>query len=278
MTNPYKVFHSSCAQARKKLHVILVRPERGGNVGSAARALANMGINGSFIVVGEKSIINSECIKFAKHARERVENICFVSSLEEALATIRSPKLSLASTARVGSAGRPHPVRVTTAVERGISKLQNGEIENLVFVFGCESDGLSNADVSLCDWIATIPSSEEYRSLNLAQSVLIFCHEANTRLTLERERLESVRPTQKQRLIHHMMEIAEEVGFILPGDPYKMRPKLEDVFAKLPNHIEEIKTLHGLLDQIRRSVKKGVPDIKGRYLKTFEQRIENTLE
>lgn len=271
MTNPYKVFHSSCVQTRKKLHVILVRPERGGNVGSAARALANMGINGTFTVVGDKSVVNSECLKFAKHARERVENIRFVGSLKEGLDLIPSPKLTLASTARVGSPGRPHPVRVGTAVERGISKLLNQEIENLVFVFGCESDGLCNEDVALCDWVVTIPSSEEYRSLNLSQSVLIFCHEANTKLTLDSEESEISKPSQKQRLVRHLLEISEEVGFILPGDPYKMRPKLDAIFSKLPNHIPEVKTLHGLLDQVRRSVKRGTPDIKGRYLTKWDE-------
>lgn len=271
MTTSDKVFHNTCAQLRKKLHVILVRPERGGNIGSTARALANMGVSGTFTIVGEKTLINSECIKFAKHARDRIENAVFTTSLKEALEAIPSPKLSLASTARVGSSTRPHPVDVRTAVERGITKLKAESIEHLVFVFGCESDGLSNEDVALCDWVVTIPSSEEYRSLNLSQSVLIFCHEANTCLNVENAPLENPKPSQKQKFVRHLLEVVEESGFILPGDPFKMRPKLEGIFDAIPNHVKEAKTLHGLLDQVSRSMKEGRPAIRGRYLVKFEK-------
>jgi tRNA C32,U32 (ribose-2'-O)-methylase TrmJ len=76
----------------------------------------------------------------------------------------------------------------------------------------------------------------------------------------------SVKPSQKGRLISHLVEVAEQVGFILPDDPHKMRPRLEQILlGVLPNHIEDVKTLHGLLDQIARSVKKGGPDFKGRF-------------
>jgi hypothetical protein len=48
MKNPYKVFHRSCSQAADKISIVLVRPEQPGNVGSIARALSNMGIEGDF--------------------------------------------------------------------------------------------------------------------------------------------------------------------------------------------------------------------------------------
>ena len=82
------------------------------------------------------------------------------------------------------------------------------------------------------------------------------------------------KPNSRAKLVNHMLQIAEDVGFVLPGDPFKMRPRLEEIFSQLPNHIKEMKTLHGLLDQIGRTVKRGVPDIKGRYRVQMEKMKE----
>lgn len=262
--NPYQVFHSFKPELRKKLHVVLVRPEQGGNVGAAVRALANMGVEGNFHVVGTPEIINPECQKFAVNAKERLSTIQFFPSLEAALP--QDPRaLKIAATARIGSAGRPHPLWVRPAMERAAAKLTENEIEGIWIVFGPESDGLMNHEVDLCDWVVTIPSSETYRSLNLSQAILIFSYELHLCLLQPREAFESAKPSQRERLITHALKVAETVGFILPDDPFKMRAKLEDIFSRLPAHIPEARTLHGLLDQIARSVAAGKPELKGRY-------------
>ncbi len=152
-----------------------------------------------------------------------------------------------------------------------VQKLKEQEIDDILIVFGPESDGLSNDEVAPCDWIVTIPSSSEYRSLNLAQSVLVFSYEVQRALLEKVDRTpKGLHPTQKERLVQHLIQLAEEVGFILPNDPHKMRPRLEKLFSGIPNYIEDAKTLHGLLDQIRRSVKRGFPDIRGRYRHFFK--------
>jgi len=276
MKNPYQVFHRSCSELTRKISIVLVHPEQPGNIGSIARALSNMGIDGDFCIVGSPNIITEESYKLAKHAKDRFEKIRYFETLEICLETLKNQclkgkLLSLAATARIGSAKRPHPTRVREALERAMSKLKSSEIDGLALVFGCESSGLSNHDIALCDWIVTIPSLNEYRSLNLAQSVLIFCYEANMALLEAWESLEKPKPSSKEKLVSNILQVAEEVGFILPGDPFKMRPRLEEIFSGLPSHIKDIKTLHGLLDQVRRSVRKGTADIKGRYRKALEK-------
>jgi tRNA/rRNA methyltransferase len=275
MSNPYKVFHSVRNDLRCHVHTVLVRPEVGGNVGSVARGLANMGIEGKLIIVGSPEIVNAECLKLAKHAASRFETAIFVPTLADALADKGPQGLSVAATARVGSPHRPHPLRVREAMEKAVGKLVAGDVGSLYLVFGTESDGLSNEEIALCDWVVTIPSSPGYRSLNLAQSVLIFTYEVQLNLLQDwGEKSEGARTSQKRRLVDHLIRLAEEVGFVLPGDPMKMRPRLEEVFSHLPNHIKDVKTLHGLLDQVIRSVKKGEADFKGRYRHLVESRSE----
>jgi tRNA/rRNA methyltransferase len=150
-------------------------------------------------------------------------------------------------------------------VSKAIAKLKCGEIASIALVFGPEGDGLTNDEIDLCDWVVTIPSNSQYRSLNLAQAVFIFCHEANTVLLDRWELLESIRPGQKERLIRHLLQLAEEVGFVFPGDPFKMRPRLEEIFSHIPNHIHDIKTLHGFIAQTVRTVRAGRVELKGRF-------------
>jgi tRNA/rRNA methyltransferase len=260
---PYKVFHSTCEFPREKVHVILVRPEYGGNVGSTARAIANMGVCGSLRIVGNRQILNAEAWRMAKHAKNRLDDALFFDSLKAAIP--EGKPLLLAATARAGSANRPHPLPVHTAVERAIGKVQTGEVSDIVFVFGPEADGLSNEDIEACDWVVKIDSSEEYRSLNLSQAVLIFSYELNRQLTQDWAERKSDGRSQRDRLISHFVGMAEAVGFVLPGDPFKMRPRLEEILSQLPPYFKDVNTLHGLLEQVIRSVKAGEPEYKGRY-------------
>jgi tRNA/rRNA methyltransferase len=274
--NRYQVFHSPVEHLRKNIHVVLVRPEQGRNVGAAARALANMGINGDWRIVGTSEIVDQDCRRVAKHARDRLERIQYFPTLADALGPQSERRgLTLAATARIGSPNRPHPLRVRTAMERAIHKLRSAEAGELTIVFGPESDGLRNEEIDLCDWVVTIPSTHEYRSLNLAQSLLIFCYEANHCLMEDWANADSSeeksRLTQREKLIAHILRLAEAVGFVLPGDPFKMKPRLEEILARLPNHIKDVKTLHGLLDQTIRSVEKGRPDFKGRFKNFVEE-------
>lgn len=271
--NPYKVFHSPWEKLRAALHVVLVRPEHGGNVGSTARAIANMGIKGGLHIVGGPEILTHEARTFACHAQEVLDGAKFYSSLGEVLkADLYKEQrvLAIATTASVGSAERPHPLRIEKAVPYAMQRLKQGDTDQIFFVFGCESDGLTNEDVKLCNWIVTVPSHDDYRSLNLAQAVLLFAYEANQSLLEPWENFEAGKAGQKEKLIGHLLELAESVGFILPGDPYKMRPRLEGILDKLPRYIEDGRTLHGWIDQTIRSVRKGAPDLRGRY-KKFEE-------
>lgn len=271
MTQVDKVFHSTCEQLRKKLHIILVHPELGANIGAAARAIENMGLLGEFIVVGNKSIIDAQTYRMAKHAKDRVNEIKFFDTFQAVVEFLKPQNpLKLAATARVGSVHRPHPQRVHDAAIRAVHKLKSEEVGSIALVFGPESIGLTNEEIELCDWVVTIPSTHHYRSLNLAQAVLIFAYEANMALIEPWEEFDSGGVTQRDKLIFHMIRIAEEAGFILPGDPFKMKPRLEEIFSKLPRFIPEVQTLHGLLDQIRRTMKKQEPDYKGRYKRVVD--------
>ncbi len=268
-----KVFHSPYERERQLIHVVLVRPEQPGNIGSVARAMMNMGIKGNLYIIGCDLNLEGQASRLAKHAKPLLLSAKRYPALE-ALFQEKKVGLKIAATARTGSSSRPHPLCVDEAVPKALEKLAQREVEELFLVFGPESDGLTNEEVGLCDWVVKIRSSHEYRSLNLAQAVLVFCYEINRALLTPTLKGNLCNSSQRGRLIKHMLQVAELAGFILPEDPFKMRPRLEGILEQLPKHIPEAKTLHGLLDQVSRSIQRGEPDIRGRYLnRAFKEGI-----
>ena len=245
----YKVFHRPCEYLLEAVHVILVRPEFPANFGSVARVSANMGIQTPLRVFGTSSILTPEAFKLAKHAREKLTEAAFFSDYSQAVSVGPKP-LRIAITARTGSANRPHPLRIDVAVGRALRALQLGDFSDVALVFGPESDGLTNAEIEGCEWLATIPSSDGYRSLNLSHAVMVGCYEVHRQITEGWAAKNPLGPSQKERLVAHFIRLAKAVGFILPGDPYKMQPRLEHILSTLPPHLEGVKTLHGLLDQL----------------------------
>jgi tRNA/rRNA methyltransferase len=264
MTDQTNVFHSR-SKALQNVHIILVRPENSQNVGSVARALANMGMGGDLIIVDEnRTIIDDSCRRVAKHAGNRLDTAIFCSSLTEAIARFKST-LVVAATARIGSAHRPHPLKTGVAVEQATKQLLLGTIEHLVYVFGPESDGLTNEEIEICDWVATIPSSDEYRSLNLSQSVLIFAYETRMNLLDVEQTDQPAIGAEEECLAMKFLALAEQVGFILPGDPFKMGPRLRQIISGLTADSSAVRTLHGLLDQFARTLEERGVRYKGRY-------------
>ena len=83
--NPYKVFHSRHVDKQKKIHLVLVRPEEPGNVGSIARVMANMGINTTLRIVGGPEILSDQAFRLAKHAGEILKSAQFYADLKNVI-------------------------------------------------------------------------------------------------------------------------------------------------------------------------------------------------
>ncbi|MBI1860284.1 MAG: hypothetical protein HYR96_05130 [Deltaproteobacteria bacterium] len=278
MTGPTKVFHTVSPLLFKRVHIVLVRPEQSQNVGAVARAMANMGILTPLKIVSAPEILSPEAFRLARHASAVLEKAQIIPILKNAFDFPEGVEVcKMAITARVGSPDRPHPVWLPEAMPNVVAKMNGRGDWQLAMVFGPESDGLSNDEVAACDAIMRIPSDTEYRSLNLAQAVMVCCYEfRRANLMAANEGVALATPQgQKDRLIQHILQVAEAVGFVLPGDPYKMKGRLTEILSGLPNHLKDIKTLHGLLDQVARSLKKQAPDFKGRYRNRLEREADS---
>ena len=150
--------------------VVLVRPREDGNVGSAARAMANMGLDRLILVdpVAELGRVATAFAVGAKHVLDASER---KPTLHEALAPFR--RVVGTTSAR----DRRWDVPLLTPRELPAWLAQDPPDTSTALVFGPEVGGLTNDDLALASVVVTIPCSPVQPTLNLAQAVLILSYE-----------------------------------------------------------------------------------------------------
>ncbi len=149
----------------RNIIVILAYPENPDNIGAVARAIKNMGFE-TLRLVTPPARWRIRGRKMAMSASDILKKAQVFRSLKDAAADI---------SVLVGTTRRHGKERGTfLAFDKAIGKIQRESLKgNVGIVFGCESKGLSNEYIRLCDYQMTIPTGRAYPSLNLAQAVMV---------------------------------------------------------------------------------------------------------
>jgi tRNA/rRNA methyltransferase/tRNA (cytidine32/uridine32-2'-O)-methyltransferase len=157
----------------QRFRVVLWRPKSPGNVGSVARAMKNMGFThlqlADPLAYEDPGYFAHEAGRLAWNATDVLERREEHPSIA---AAVSDASLLVGFTAR-RLAGRPgDPPR--TLAPHLLEAARRGPV---ALLFGQEDIGLTLDELARCQVIGTIPSSGNYTSLNLAQSVLIVLYE-----------------------------------------------------------------------------------------------------
>ena len=155
--------------------VILVEPKFEGNVGSVARVMMNFGQH-ELVLVNPPPLKN-EAQARAMHAWSLVENAVHVATVADA---IRGCDYVVGTSARIPG---PEKTYLRNPIDaRDFPPRVAGMNGRVALLFGREDFGLFNEELELCDLLLTIPSSPEYRSLNLSQAIGIVLYEIYVQL------------------------------------------------------------------------------------------------
>jgi TrmH family RNA methyltransferase len=150
--------------------IVLVRPREEGNVGSAARAMANMGLE-RLILVEPAAPIGDVAKMFAVGARHVLDRSERAPSLREALAPFRRV------VGTTSSRDRRHDVPLLVPRELpGWLALEPADTPTAL-LFGPEVGGLTNEELALAGAVVTITCSPVQPTLNLSQAVLVLAYE-----------------------------------------------------------------------------------------------------
>jgi tRNA/rRNA methyltransferase len=147
--------------------IILVRPQMGENIGSAARIMGNFGLNDLRIIAPRDGWPNERANALAAKAESIILNAKLYDNLSDAL---RDCHHAFAVTARLRSEN------IEIYAPKDAAAHACSIMGRTAFVFGAENNGLSNEEVMQCNSLLNIPTGE-YSSLNLSHSIGIVAYE-----------------------------------------------------------------------------------------------------
>ena len=230
--------------------VVLVEPQLGENIGTAARAMANFGLTRLRLVRPRDAWPNVHARRAASGADAVLDGAALYDSLQAALADCN---FVLATTARAHDQAKP-VIGPAEAAREMPPRLKAGE--TVAVVFGRERWGLMNDEVGLADRIVTFPVNPAFASLNLAQAVLIVAYEwfkaAGGGLPFGMP-LRSP-PAGKEQLFAFFATLERElerVEFFRPAEKRDtMTINLRNIFTRMAPTQQDIQTLHGVVTAI----------------------------
>jgi tRNA/rRNA methyltransferase len=224
--------------------IVLNRPKHPENIGSAARAMKNMGLKG-LIVVDPEKYDKQAALKLATHAAaDVVEQI----KIQKELKTVLSEFHYVAgTTARLGSQ-RQAILQPSEFVKELVSISTNNRV---AIVFGPEDRGLTNEELRLCHTLVNIPTAD-FSSINLAQAVMIVCYEIfSARQTSDGAFVPRLATRHElDGMYDQLKEILVKINYIQPDHPEYWMNKIRLFFSRLPLRAREVSIIRGICRQI----------------------------
>ena len=200
----------------KNIVIVLDHPDESRNIGAACRAMANNDIK-ELRIVGNKSDYDIEHIHvLAIHAGPIFDSARFFNSIKEATADC---------TVCAGTTRRSGKKRGKLLLPEEFANQMSSVTEEgakLAIVFGNERTGLTDEQLDQCTAGITIPSSNDFGSLNLSHAVQIICyHLFRKKLSERKGGYKGVNPVTLERIDQTVQEITDnmqKIGFFkMPG-------------------------------------------------------------
>lgn len=232
----------------ERLAIILVEPRHPGNIGMVCRAMANFGVC-DLRLVNPCDYLHPEAHKFAVFASDLLGQAQVYQHLDEALADL---EISVATTRRQGRL-RGDLIDIAQLSEPLSALSSHGRVG---LVFGREDAGLTNAEVAMCRYAATIATSEQSGSLNLAQAVLVCLYELCRRPVSSAVERRSPPAAQADLagMFADMQAVLERIAFVNPQRPEAVLQPLKDIFRRAQLSQDEAGMLRGMWAQLGWSI------------------------
>lgn len=237
---------------------VLVNPQMGENIGAAARAMWNFGLDRMAIVEPRDGWPNQKAVAMASGAGRLLDVAVLTGTTGEA---VRDCEYVFATTAR--HRGLTKPIMTP---ERAMAHARElcGAGKKVAVLFGPERAGLESGDVALADAIISVPVNPDFASLNLAQCVLLTGYEwlrtadETAPEVMEMAKTEFASKGDVESLGDHFEGRLTEAGFFFPHEKAEgMKLNLRNMWARLALTRADVQVLHGVLRQMVRWKERG---------------------
>ena len=224
--------------------VILLEPQLEENIGAVARAMLNFNLH-NLRIIKKKWRPNRISFKTSAKADEILKNAQVFKNLEDAINDLQFV---------FATSNRKRDLNTDLVnLKQGTKIINSYKNSKVGILFGPERSGLTNEHIALCDKIIEIPLNKNFKSLNLAQSVLLIAYELFN-LTLSKTNFVKIKKTKKKELIIFFKVLQ---NYLEKGNFFKVKEKkkymmrnVKTIFNKAELTEKEIKILLGIVKNL----------------------------
>ena len=254
--------HGSEANLFPNIRFVLVETSHPGNIGAAARAMKNMGINRLYLVA-PRQFPDEKAIWRSAGAEDLVRAARVVDTLDEAL---EGCQLVIGTSARQRRI--PWPLLAPKDCGQKAVAADTSGIQ-IALVFGREAHGLSNEELQKCHFHVKIPTSRAYSSLNLGMAVQILGYEIlQTRLgknngdkthdivsqSIQDKDMDYASADAIERMLEHLEQTLVDIGFHDMDNPGQLMTRLRRMFNRIHLEQMEVSILRGILTAVNQRI------------------------
>jgi len=237
---------------------ILVRPQMGENIGAAARAMWNFGLDRMRIVAPRDGWPNQKAVAMASGAGRLLDD---AQMYDDVAGSVADTTYVYATTARSRDLTK-EVFSPEGAMADAKARIEAGQ--NVAVMFGPERAGLENDDISRANAIISVPVNPEFASLNLAQCVLLTAYEWKRATSEVEGRVTAYAGTEPatqieiEKLAEHYEDRLDTAGFFFPEAKAEgMKVTLRNLWSRMPLTRSDVQVLHGILRQMVRWKERG---------------------
>jgi len=226
---------------------ILVRPQLGENIGACARAIKNFEFNHLRIVNPKCNWPNEKAQITSVGAKDIINSVKVYSSVEKAT---DNSNLIVAMTSRI---------RKNNKKFIGFNELYTKIKKNkkICFLFGSESSGLNNEEISQANYVIKIPTNPKFASINLSHSVILICYEIYKKFSGKKFKFTSSYPSKLANkrsinaFINRLIKCLDEIGFLQPKHKRNsMLININNIFHRFELSQQELHILQGIFSNL----------------------------
>ena len=236
---------------RNKFGFVLIRPQLGENIGACARSMKNFGFKKLILVTPKFPFPNHKTKVTSVGAYDIIENTKLFKTTEEAVSEF---DMVISLSARKRDINKKH---ITMYDFKKILSKRNKS--NIGIMFGPESSGLSNKDLSLSNFILQIPTVKNFKSLNLSHSVTLICYEIFKNLNLEKlnKKAKNLKISSKSKVssvVKYLINLLERKKFFLPHEKkHSMILNINNLIYRLEPNDKELRILSSIISTLSKN-------------------------
>ncbi|MEH6357465.1 MAG: tRNA (cytosine(32)/uridine(32)-2'-O)-methyltransferase TrmJ [Pseudomonadales bacterium] len=243
----------------KNIRIVLIDTSHPGNIGAAARAMKNMGLDKLYLVAPKK-FPDDQAVWRASSAGDVLDKAVVCETLDEAL---EGCELVLGASAR----DRSMPWPVMDPRQSAETVMSEPEQHQVAILFGREDRGMTNEELQRCHFHLQIPANPEYTSLNIGAAVQVVCYELRMAM-LNKAGLkeawdwdkewdvEAASADEMRYFLEHFEETLLALGVINPKRPRQLMPRMKRLFIRSRMDKMEVSILRGVLTAAQKLLRK----------------------